>query len=106
MMYSNIVFANNQLCIALTNASKTNVEFVGLIPRTIYTVQPKQKATLSYNDMADACYYGYNDCAIKVFVLDGSGEGEIISDLPRGTRIIYYALHQYHVDKNANVPCL
>ena len=107
LIVSNIVLANNNLCIALTNTGDFAVEFSGLVDSDAYTVKPGSSAILSGEHMASSCIRpDKNDCTVSILILDGSYKNyEIIDHLPRGSRIIYKKLHEYEVDKNANVKC-
>jgi len=107
-MSSSVASANNKLCISLTNADDFSVEFSGLVdPGDTYTVKPGNSATLSPDHMAGSCIRpDKNDCAVSILILDGTYQNyEIIDHLPPGTRIIYRKLHEYELDKNANVKC-
>lgn len=108
LMSNAIAFANDDLCIALTNQGNFPVEFDSIVsPGDAYTINPGNSATLSGDHMVGSCLRrDKNDCAVAILILDGTYQNyEIIDHLPRGSRIIYKDLHQFDVDVNANVRC-
>lgn len=108
LLSSSIVLANDKFCISLTNSGDSSLEFSGLVdPGYTYTVEPGNSATLSPDHMAGACIRpDKNDCVVSILILDGTYQHyEIIDHLSPGTRIIYSKLHEYVIDKNANVRC-
>jgi hypothetical protein len=104
---NNIAFANEELCIALTNFSDFPVDFDSIVsPGLAYRIDPGYSATLSGDHMVGTCLVSKNDCAVSVAVLDGTYQNfSLIEHLPRGSHIIYKDPHNFYVDRNAQVKC-